>query len=355
MLFNVHSLPATYGDSFVIEYGESSNKTSMVLIDGGTALTANAISKLVEAKEKFHFELVIVTHVDRDHIEGVLGLLERPTLNFTIGDFWFNGWSHLNEGIETFGPDQGERLSAAVLAHNISWNDAFSGKAVVIEDDAKALPRIELPGGMTITLLSPFRSNLRSLIPKWKSDIEKAGLEPGYGETEYVDHGTVESFGTVLPSTDIEFLMKQSFNEDETVANGSSIAFIAEYAGQKVLFAGDSFPSVILKSLNLLSEKAIEIDLYKVSHHGSKGNTSPALIKKLICHQFLISTNGSNYGHPNDVTMARIVKLGSKEPKLIFNYVSDYNSPWDDVKLKKEYSYETDYTNAEGITVQLLD
>ena len=179
--FEIRFLPARYGDCIWIEYGDH-NLTSRILIDGGTAGTKTDIKKLISAlpEEDRHFELMIVTHIDRDHIEGILSLLEEDELSFRVDDFWFNGWDHLPETDEAFGAVQGERLSAAILKHHLNWNKKFEGHAVVIPDDG-ILPVKIMGGGIKITLLSPQIQNLAYLRSKWEKEVKEAGLIPGFG------------------------------------------------------------------------------------------------------------------------------------------------------------------------------
>ena len=40
-------------------------------------------------------ELLVITHVDRDHIEGVVQLLAPAKSNRFFRDIWFNGFHHL--------------------------------------------------------------------------------------------------------------------------------------------------------------------------------------------------------------------------------------------------------------------
>jgi len=130
MKFDINFLPARYGDCIWIEYG-TNDEMHRILIDGGTSGTKSDIRELIEAlpEDQRKFELVVVTHVDRDHIEGILALLEEEKLAFKVEDFWFNGWEHLPEdNREEFGPVQGERLTAAILKHHVKWNKAFDDK-----------------------------------------------------------------------------------------------------------------------------------------------------------------------------------------------------------------------------------
>ena len=124
-MFKITFLPATFGDCIFIEYGDEQDP-SRILVDGGTAGTREHIQKLLRALPygQRHLELVVVTHIDNDHIAGILTLLEEEAeapphkkLRFTIGDFWFNGWPHLHDdpkGIELYGAEQGEKLTKQI-------------------------------------------------------------------------------------------------------------------------------------------------------------------------------------------------------------------------------------------------
>jgi len=353
MVYNINFLPAKYGDSIWIEYGEN-DALHNILIDGGTKGTRHNIKACIDkiaATEK-KIELIVVTHIDRDHIEGILGLLEEDELGFETGDLWFNGWKHLSDDgtIEPFGALQGERLTGRIKAHGLVWNEHYFKGGPVVIPESNELPVINLPGGMKITLLSPRIEHLQELKKDWKKEVEAANLEPGFGEEEAGDED-IEHLG--LPTPNIESLCVGEFHEDDSAANGSSIAFLAEYGGKSVLFAGDSFPGVVLDSLTkLYGNNKVPVDLVKLSHHASAHNTSPELIKKLQCKKYVISTNGSIFKHPAEVTVARVIKFGGN-PELIFNYTTNYTSVWDSELLKLQYQYKTQYPGTEGIAVAL--
>ncbi len=360
IMFNIKFLPARFGDCIWITYGAEDNP-SRILIDGGTGGTRHSIRKLVEElpENERKLELLVVTHIDRDHIEGILKLLEEDELPFTIRDFWFNGWGHLDipveEEIEPFGGVMGERLSAGILKHNLSWNGDFNKKTVVV--DGETLPKISLPGGMKLTLLSPAPKHLSELKDKWEDEVRAANLDPGFGlaiNDEEEGEEEVDSFGgEEIPNIDI--LSQESFEEDTAAGNGSSIAFLAEYEGKKVLFCGDAFPSQLLEALNKIApDHKIDLDLFKVSHHASSHNTSPELLNKVNCKNFVISTNGRIYKHPKKVTIARILKSAGANTQLIFNYKSNINKIWDEEFIKNKYNYTTMYPEP-GMEIVQID
>lgn len=356
MKFTVVFLPATYGDSLWIEYGEE-NELKRILIDGGTGGTKAYILEMLEQipEDKRVFELMVVTHIDKDHIQGIEKLLEDKKLKFKVKDFWFNGWKHMADEseLESFGSKQAENMTRNLLRHKLPWNDAFGGKAVVIPADG-ALPVIILGGGMKLTLLSPGVQQLRELKPVWVAELIKAGLIPSYGDKEpKLESASAEEFGDDMPNVDA--LNNMPFVEDKGEANASSIAFIAEYANKKILCLGDAVPSLIQQSLRRIQQVGqFKVDLLKVSHHASAGNTSPELIELLDCKDFAISTSGSIYGHPAQVTIARIIKRGGNQAKLFFNYRSDHNKIWDAQGLKTLYGYSTEYAEESGMKIELI-
>lgn len=68
MKYEINFLPARYGDCLWIQYG-TLESTKNILIDGGTGGTKKHIKKILEdlPKEKRIIELLVVTHIDRDH------------------------------------------------------------------------------------------------------------------------------------------------------------------------------------------------------------------------------------------------------------------------------------------------
>ena len=92
-------------------------------------------------EDERRFELLIVTHIDGDHIEGALGLLDAEELGVTFDDVWFNGFRHLPDSpLESLGPVEGELLTDVIVRRNLPWNAAFDGGPVVAPTEGE-LPR----------------------------------------------------------------------------------------------------------------------------------------------------------------------------------------------------------------------
>jgi hypothetical protein len=341
-VFTVTLLPAYEGDCLWIEYGDAA-QPRRVLVDAGRKGTYKRLKKKFEALPAAQrtFELLVITHVDRDHIEGVLDVLGDSDQPVKFKDIWFNGYKHLEEATgNTMGPVQGEVLTALLERPGSPWNEAFAKKPICLED-AKPLPSVTLPGGLKLTLLSPTIPKLQKMLVEWERACRKEGLVPGAGVV--LDAPEDEIFGP--PNVDVA--ASEPFEADEAEANGSSIALLAEFGGKRILLGADAHPDVLAEALGRLSPGGkVKLDAYKVSHHGSAHNTSKEMLDLIDCKTYLFSTNGSYFNHPTPSAVARVIKFG-KAKTLIFNYRSDETKPWDAAGLKATWKYEAHYPIAE--------
>lgn len=359
-MIRIELLPASYGDCILVEYGDDQT-VHRILIDAGFGQTyTKALKPRLAAIDKVvPLELLVVTHIDNDHIRGILPLLEETPAIIKPEDVWFNGRQHLND--DELGPAEGEALAKLLRKKKLPWNQAFDGKAVVIPSSGE-LPQCTLAGGATITLLSPYRENLEKLARKWADDglgswdAEPTPDEPN-GATDPKDD-TLGAKREPLASVDIETIRDLAdstrFKEDSTAPNGSSIAFLFDYDGKRILFGADAHPGQLLRSLEQLDNEVVALDAFKLSHHGSMNNVSPALLAKIACEHFLVSSDGTSHGHPHPEAMAWVVTSSRKKKTLHFNYASAYTTVWDEPSTKKKFAYDVAYpdTKSGGIVVE---
>ena len=135
--------------------------------------------------------------------------------------------------------------------------------------------------------------------------------------------------------------------KDKSVTNGSSISFIIEYAGVKVLFLGDAHEDIIYDELIELQKNGycLDFNLIKIAHHGSNKNISQRLLQILESPKYLISTNGKKHGHPSRETIAKIISKKTEYHKeLIFNYKIERIDS-DFAPLQGKYNVSMIYSN----------
>jgi hypothetical protein len=360
-VFRIELLPAAQGDSIWVEYG-TGRSIHRVLIDGGTAptydhLRARALA-LPEGRRRF--ELLIVTHVDSDHIQGIIRLLQDRALSLEFADVWFNGWKHLPT--DRLGPAEGEMLSALLTRrapgqpHGLPWNRAFEGGPVQVPTDAGAgLPQVRLEGGMDLTLLSPTQAELAALAPVWAKEVQAAELEPGDSKKALELLGRRRNLrpDALGPGIDVEEEAGATFESDGTRPNGSSIVVLAEHAGVRCLFAGDAQAPVLEKTIpRLIRDRgSMEMDAFKLPHHGSRKNVSLPLVRSLPSRRYLFSTNGAIYHHPDVPAVSRVLVGSDGEKELIFNYRTVHNEMWLDGRLLEDYRATSRYPDPSGAGV----
>ena len=144
MLFSLEALKAQHGDCLLLHWGDPAR---LILIDGGPGpVFRNSLEPRLEQLrerrvgegESLPVDMLVVSHIDDDHIAGVLGLTKRllqemeddePTL-LDIGLLWHNafddivgnadalsaGVASLTASLADFLPDDRLRESRLVLA-----------------------------------------------------------------------------------------------------------------------------------------------------------------------------------------------------------------------------------------------
>jgi len=341
-MFKLIALPAENGDCLLIEYGDPKRPCRM-LIDTGTKVAYPHLrDKILEIGEKDRqFELMVLTHYDNDHILGALDLFDDNDLKIKYEDVWFNGWPHITDKPEDLlGPREAEIFSHYLYTKKFPWNRSFSGKAAAINQN-KPITK-NLPSGMKLILISPNFADFKRLREDWKNRLEEIGVEPGVGLGSELPPDVL---GDRSPSIDkVKELATANYTHKHTPANQSSIALIAEIENKRFLLAGDASPENLLESIKNIDpgETKFKIDLFKVSHHASKYNTTNELLKKLNCQKYVITTNGKTHHHPDMEGISKIVAFGGNKSKtLFFNYQTEFNKYWNNDTLMNEFEYRT--------------
>jgi beta-lactamase superfamily II metal-dependent hydrolase len=343
-IFRIHVLPAQRGDALWIEYG-AEDAPKHILIDGGITATGRGhLRKRVDdLGTPLHFELLVVTHIDLDHIQGILEFLSNPPTGVTFGDIWFNGWDQLKGlGYRALGVSEGIALSEILLKHKTTWNKQSNGDAIALKADGTPVT-YSISDGMTLTVLAPTHSQLIKLQERWKEFVEEFKAKDKDDDSA---HPNLKNFGLEpMGPIDVKALANSKFTEDDTVPNGSSIALLLEYGGKRALMLADAFPTVIAGSLRALSPKArFRADVVKLAHHGSRNNTNQALASTLSAPTWIFSSNGANNTkHPHREAVARVLHDAEAVKTLVFNYRTEFNNVWDDDELREEHGYETVY------------
>lgn len=157
---------------------------------------------------------------------------------------------------------------------------------------------------------------------------------------------------------DIKGLAAMDTQPDTSKANGSSIALLLRYRNRQVLLSGDAFADDLIAGMKAVTPAgALPLDAFKLPHHCSQSNVIKDLVAAVDCDCWLVSTDGTQFRHPDPAALARIIlHSGKRPPRLAFNVPSTFNGWWDNDAWRDRYGYKTCYgTPGEGLTVEFPD
>ncbi len=355
--FYIDVFPAGYGDCFMVRCCDGKDKTN-ILIDGGLYDTYHDYLKHylgIMKKNKEIIDLLVVTHIDCDHIEGIIEFLKENNDSkkpMKVKEIWHNGLIHLipktkrkknnkippNE-LEKFLKEikkgflksntkkkrkvagkEGIALSS-LIEGRYQWNETFQKKAVAVPLVGNQKNFIN--GQIQIELISPDVGALQNLKEyflnyfKIKKIFDEKVIDEAFefiaSREEELGKVITKSKTSLTRSFNISKLLQTIEKNDTSKTNGSSIAFSLDFMNMKLLFLGDSHSNALHKLSNR------KFNFVKVSHHGSQKNTPKDFNNILEADKYLFSTNGVRHKHPDFECLARIIS-NKKEKELIFNY-----------------------------------
>ncbi len=352
------------GDCVSIE-----TESEYILIDGGTAQSFDDWSaEIIDRVDEIN--AVFVTHIDNDHVNGVIEMLKHPKCP-AIEKFYYNGaeqlfgktnesnqYDHLTEiklkaiaeecsaigDKEEIGYSEGSSLSFLLTNKNISCNSVVDGRALYREIcDSFYI------GAMKFILIGPDENSIIALKNIWLDKLKDKKINPRMISKTYHDafEKYVSSFNDDLidrfnisetQHKTIEELANSKFINDDSVTNASSFSFLIEFNGKRILYLGDCNVNTVISWLDKTKQDKIKVDVVKISHHGSKKNTNLELLKRIESTKYLISTNGALHNHPDIETLARIALVNNiSETEVLINYEIEDIPTWFISELNEKY------------------
>lgn len=332
-------LKAYNGDCILISTAEGTN----IVIDGGTKKTYFTVLKIkIEALRNNNekIDLVVLTHIDSDHIGGLIKMLENEKellekneiSESIIKKVWFNAFE--NRMFSDNFSNETSYQEYKTFKEFISKLDEFIKYDEYISIDNKI--EYELNNEIKLKLLSPDDEKLNKLYKRNKEKIEE-------------DYYTSYSKDSDML---IEDLIKLPFQKDNSEPNGASIAFVLEYEKKEYLFLGDAhidFIVKVLKNRGYTKKEPLELEFIKLSHHGSKKNINQDFLDLVKSDNFIILTSGGSHGHPDKEALARIILNPNRNFARKLNFICNYENILEHNGFSHEdeekYNFEMIYKN----------
>ncbi|HEX5890564.1 MAG TPA: hypothetical protein VFY61_17765 [Pyrinomonadaceae bacterium] len=331
MIFSLDVRRARKGDCLILHYG-SKKDPGLGLIDGGPSqvygphlkprLEEIRASRELGPDEPLPVDFLMVSHVDDDHIKGVLELTKelleakaakRP-LPVKIKGVWHNTFDDIignspkeltaavtaqfgaaslsgEPDVEGLDPDvakvlasvgQGFRLRDDIRGLKLRINPDFAGGLVIAKKKAKA---IDMGKGLKFTVVGPLHAEVVALQKDHDKFLKKK------------EKGTASLLAAFT---------------DSSVANLSSIVVLAEVGKKRMLLTGDARGDKVLEGLEMLDllkpggKSTTHVDVFKVPHHGSDRNADPILFRRVTADHYVFSGDGE-HGNPERETLQMLL------------------------------------------------
>jgi hypothetical protein len=351
-MVEIKSYPAKNGDAFLVNATDGS---FAMLVDGGYAETYGTHLepdlKLLAAKGRW-LDLVVATHVDADHISGLLPFFRRNGPAATPAIIPVRGVLHNSlrslispaEGQGTLRPDdaellreirqrgfparvtaaqqeisarQGNSLSGLLRTGAYRWNNG-DGHQPVGRD---RLSPFEFPG-VRVQVISPSNERLEALKKWWVATLRRQGFVGPLSELDDIfeflcAHETPAPVARAIASSDADLSLVHL--PDDSVTNGSSISMVVKVGGCRLLLLADAWAADVVDALKPAGSSVFSA--IKIAHHGSARNTSPELLGLVDAPHYFISTNGDGHEHPDFAVLRAIVDRPTTFKRTLhFNY-----------------------------------
>lgn len=375
-MFKLESIFAFEGDCLLLHFG-APNAPEWILIDGGARTTWDdhlrpRLARLSqELGEPVPIRMVMISHVDSDHIKGVLDMFKvlrdaHAHQICTVDLLWHNSFDDIidNENEELVSalvtPPDGLAIEESDVASIVEPASINQGRNLRLDAEALAMevntpfdglvralggaPQpIDQGEGLTFKVLAPNQTRLEAFQTKWREFL--------------VDKELAE--------------VQAAAFADGSVPNLSSIVVLAERDEKSMLLTGDARGDDIVNALvgaDLLGDDSsypvredfpegragttqwkqaikdadvtdpvstFHVDLLKVPHHGSDRNVTAGFFRRVPADHYLISADG-NHGNPDVPTLEMIGSARGDEPySLHFSFTADQHETTQNVKFAK--------------------
>ncbi len=335
MIFSLDVRRARKGDCLIVHYG-TADDPGLILIDGGPAKVYQPHLKprLAEIKKKrglgaadsLPVDLLMVSHIDDDHINGILELTRElvdakdsnEKLPLRIRDFWHNTFDDIignnpkellaavtasfgaasltgepdEEGLEPEAArvlasvGQGFRLRDDARKLNFRVNRQFNEALVMATEDGEP---VVIGKGLKFTVAGPLQPELVALQKDHDAFLKKK-------------------------KEDKETTAALAAFSDTSVANLSSLVLLAEVEvdgeTKTMLLTGDARGDKILKGLELVGllddDGKMHVNILKMPHHGSDRNMDQKFLERITADHYVFSGNGE-HGNPERETLQMLL------------------------------------------------
>ena len=362
------------GDCLLLTSAAGAN----VLVDGGMsdAFTTHVQPFLGDmAANGTHIDLVYVSHIDQDHIAGVLTLLDN-IMSWRVHDYrtenglstkvprvprmpevkaiWHNAFSMLlgenaaaaedllaqSSRLLSLSGDAGWvdlatthqelaysiseaiRVSRRVAADQLAipLNAEFGGQLILVRNPAAVATTI---GQMDIRVVGPFAEDVDTLKDEWNVWLRANKASVAALRAKAKEDASKIGNSAVGRQSALDIYLKQLGNRDAVTApNLASVMLLVEEQGKRLLLTGDGHADDIVAGLEhhgvLTAAKPLHLDVLKFQHHCSEHNVNPAFCQRIFADHYIFCGNGKHENPDLDAVKLLLDTNARERPNLSY-------------------------------------
>lgn len=371
---------------FLVMKDEMDNSCFHIMMDCN--VLTDEIKAYIRDELYKRIDVLIVTHIDSDHANGITKLMRNPDFaDMQIGMILFNGFQPQTEQPQTLPSTTVVKLQAVAELLPPTVDEAFQKtngmdaaclitelnkhpqwKAVwrqtpILAGETMPLGNNEKWGRLRV--LSPTQDAMDNLLHDVKLEYAKR-LSSAPPNEDFLDQDKYYELMLRLaelrkrPSfarkTNAEAITKEKLNKSAKIdaeengvtnANKASLAFCWEGGEEvkRILLMGDAVSSQVVNELNGIENGRIWFEAVKVSHHGSKHNTSIELNTKVDSAHYFFTGGKDNEG-PDIETVAKIAMKpladGVEQRGIHYNHEKGINL-WKELNKEKTIQLLNNY------------
>lgn len=333
--FTLEAVPARYGDCLLLHYGTKDDPGLALIYGGPDQVWKPFLEKRLAAiqkqrGEKFRIDLLMVSHIDDDHVLGIGEFTGAWRAAKTAGEkwpypvkqAWFNSFERISNA---------KNLGAVTASVTASTGAPSLHEVDLDRPEIKNPNKDEARAGLKVLASVNNGSKVRKDLEALRVPINRgfAGdlVRPGGGPSVPFKLGPELALHVAAPlpkqleklqlmfARDLKPEDALAAYTDGSVPNLSSIAAIASYKGKTMLLTGDARGDYLIEGLKaegLLAEGGtLHVDILKMPHHGSDRNVDPAFFTTITADHYVASADGT-FGNPDRPTLEMLIERRGK-------------------------------------------
>ncbi|HSR50025.1 MAG TPA: hypothetical protein VLV83_04305 [Acidobacteriota bacterium] len=321
MFFTLEAVKAKHGDSLLVHLGTQGDRR-LLIIDGGPSgvyedFLKPRLQKLSGGKAGLPVRMLMVSHIDDDHINGVLDMTaeleqqrqDQEELSYDIRTLWHNSFNDImgdeaDEVLKSFQDEVGP-VDTASLEGEVEFTGPISkGTALVLASVPQGRTLRNRCEALGLSVNKPFRGLVLSLDkgeaidPPLAPQVETIVVGPSIKRVKEFR----EEWDKILKEKDLAQdpdEVATAAYEDKSPFNLASIVVLMRCQGKSMLLTGDARGDDILAGLSrnklLDGEGRLHVDILKLPHHGSDRNVETNFFRSITADHYVVSGDGRHH------------------------------------------------------------